>query len=442
MYFPKVLLIITFSLFSYLGFSQNKTLYKFDFGSSNTQKGFTTVTSKTKYSKNLGYGFVGNSQITETVTDKKNKIQSDYCSSSNSFYFSVDIPEGNYDVKLILGDKNGTSNTTIKVENRRLMLEGISTTKGEIRSEVITVNVRTPKINDFEKVLLKPREKEYLHWDAQLTIEFAGDEPKICGMVISKAENIPVVFLSGNSTVVDQAHEPFSAWGQMIPRFFEGKKVVVANFAESGETIRSFVQEKRLDKVMSLMKAGDYFFIEFAHNDQKPNSGVFAQTTYKEYLRTYIQKTLEKGATPVLVTSMHRRRFADRGKIQNSLENFPDAMREVAKEQNVALIDLNIMSKTLYEALGVEESKKIFLHYPANSFSNNPNEIHDDTHFSNYGAYQLAKCVLEGIKTAKLPISKFIVRDFLPFNPAQPDAISKWKFPPSPYVDFVKPDGN
>ncbi|MBK6976701.1 MAG: hypothetical protein IPH28_05945 [Cytophagaceae bacterium] len=230
MYFPKVLLIITFSLFSYLRFSQNKTLYKFDFGSSKTQKGFTTVTSKTKYSKNLGYGFVGNSQITETVTDKKNKIQSDYCSSSNSFYFSVDIPEGNYDVKLILGDKNGTSNTTIKVENRRLMLEGISTTKGEIRSEVITVNVRTPKINDFEKVLLQPREKEYLHWDAQLTIEFAGDEPKICGMVISKAENIPVIFLSGNSTVVDQAHEPFSAWGQMIPRFFEGKKVVVANF--------------------------------------------------------------------------------------------------------------------------------------------------------------------------------------------------------------------
>lgn len=187
-------------------------------------------------------------------------------------------------------------------------------------------------------------------------------------MVISKAENIPVIFLAGNSTVVDQAHEPFSAWGQMIPRFFEGKKVVVANFAESGETIRGFVLEKRLDKVMSLMKAGDYFFIEFAHNDQKPNSGVFAQTTYKEYLRTYIQKTREKEATPVLVTSMHRRRFDDRGKIQNSLENFPDAMREVAKEQNVALIDLNIMSKTLYEALGVDESKKIFLHYPPTHF--------------------------------------------------------------------------
>ena len=427
---------------SFNALAQPKTEFKFDFGSGKVAKGYTQVSVESYYSKEKGFGFMPNSKVENVSRKGKNALTSDFCTSKEPFFFTVDIPEGNYDVTLILGDAEGESTTTVKVENRRLMLEKVSTTKGEFLTKNFTVNVKTPQINATEKVKLKPRELNYLHWDNQLTFEFSDSSPKVCAIEISKSDDdIITVFLAGNSTVVDQAQEPYAAWGQMIPRFFKAEKVVFANHAESGETIRSFISEKRLDKIMSQIKAGDYFFIEFAHNDQKANSGVEANTTYKDYLRSFIQKTKAKGATPVLVTSMHRRNFDATGKIVNTLGDFPEAMRQVAKDENVALIDLNAMSKTLFETLGIENSMKAFVHYAANTFPGQDKDIHDDTHFSNYGAYQLAKCMVEGIKSTKLGISKYILDGLPNYNPAKPDSLESWNFPYSPLVNVIKPDG-
>lgn len=431
------------SLCSFQSFSQATTDFKFDFGSGKVAKGYTQVLPTSVYSKEKGFGFLPNAQIVSETRKGKNALTSDFCTSTQPFFFTVDIPEGNYDVKLLLGDTKGTSTTTVKVENRRLMLEKVITTDGEIVTKEFTVNVRTPNINATEKVKLKPRELAYLHWDNQLTFEFNDASPKICGLEITKASDKTVtVFLAGNSTVVDQAQEPFAAWGQMIPRFFKAKNVVFANYAESGETIKSFAGAKRLDKVMSLIKAGDYFFIEFAHNDQKAGTGIEANTTYKEYLKSYIQQTKEKGAIPVLVTSMLRRHFNAEGKINNSLGEFPEAMRQVAKEENVALIDLNAMSKVLFETMGPQKSMKAFVHYDANTFPEQTKAIHDDTHFSNYGAYELAKCIVEGIKQAKLGIANDLLDGLPSFNPANPDDEASFNFPHSPLVNVVKPDGN
>ncbi|MDZ7900405.1 MAG: rhamnogalacturonan acetylesterase [Arcicella sp.] len=444
MRFGSILLItILLILTSLDSFSQNETSFKFDFGSGRTEKGYITVSAESVYSKEKGFGFMPNSKVKSLNRKTKNALTSDFCTSKESFFFTVDIPEGNYDVKLILGDADGESITTIKVENRRLMLEKVSTKKGEFITKNFTVNVKKPQINATEKVKLKPRELNYLHWDNQLTFEFSDALPKVCGLEITKAvDDITTIFLAGNSTVVDQAQEPYAAWGQMIPRFFKAEKVVFANHAESGETIRSFVSEKRLDKIMSQIKANDYLFIEFAHNDQKSNSGVEANTTYKEYLRNYIQKVREKGATPVLVTSMYRRNFDADGKLINTLGDFPEAMRQTAKDENVVLIDLNAMSKTLFETLGVENSKKAFVHYVANTFPNQDKEIHDDTHFSNYGAYQLAKCIVEGIRNSKLSLANYILNELPTFDPAKPDSFTTWSFPHSPLVSVIKPDGN
>lgn len=444
MQFSTILLITNLLLLKTLdSFSQNETEFKFDFGMGKTAKSYTQISPESIYTKEKGFGFIPNTKVESMSRKGKNALTTDFCTSKEPFFFTVDIPEGNYNIKLTLGDAEGESTTTVKVENRRLMLEKISTSQGEIVTKTFTVNVKSPQINATEKVKLKPRELNYLHWDNQLTFEFNGTAPKICGLEISKAaDDITTVFLAGNSTVVDQVQEPYAAWGQMIPRFFKAEKVVFANHAESGETIRSFVSEKRLDKIMSQIKAGDYFFIEFAHNDQKANSGVEANTTYKEYLRTYIQKTREKGATPVLVTSMYRRNFDAAGKLVNTLGDFPEAMRQTANEQNVALIDLNAMSKTLFEALGVENSKKAFVHYAANTFPGQDKEIHDDTHFSNYGAYQLAKCIIEGIKKANLGISEYLLNGLPTFDPSKPDPLETWSFPHSPLVKVIKPDGN
>src|SRR5690606_30511697 len=191
---------------------------------------------------------------------------------------------------------------------------------------------------------------------------------------------IPTIYLAGNSTVVDQEYEPWAAWGQMITAFFR-PEVAVANYAESGESLKSFIAEKRLKKILSVIKPGDYLFIEFAHNDQKAGGAYVAPFTgYKDHLKLFIKAAREKGAIPVLVTSMHRRNFNENGEIINTLDNYPEAMRQVGKEENATVIDLNKMSKTLYEAMGPEKSKRAFVHYPAGTFPGQDKVLNDNTH--------------------------------------------------------------
>jgi hypothetical protein len=129
---------------------------------------------------------------------------------------------------------------------------------------------------------------------------------------------------------------------------------------------------------------------------------------------------------------MNRRTFDAEGKITNSLAAYPGAMREVAAEQQVALIDLNAMSKTLFEALGAEGTLRAFMHYPANSFPNQTEAISDDTHFNGYGAYELARCIVHGIRQDKLPLRKYQTSDVPDFNPAAPDPVDTFSLPATP----------
>jgi lysophospholipase L1-like esterase len=229
--------------------------------------------------------------------------------------------------------------------------------------------------------------------------------------------------------VVDQDTEPWTAWGQILPRFFN-PGVVIANHAESGETTRSFITEERLPKVMSTMRPGDYLLIQFGHNDQKPNA--VSLDDYKALLIDYIAQTRAKGATPVLVTSVNRRTFDSEGKITNTLAANTEAMREIAAAQHVALIDLNAMSKTLFEAMGPEGSMKAFMHYPANAYVNQTEAINDNTHFNSYGAYELARCIVHGMRAAKLPVVKFLSRDIPDFDPVKPDPQATFHLPATP----------
>jgi lysophospholipase L1-like esterase len=292
-------------------------------------------------------------------------------------------------------------------------------------------------------VRLKPREINYLHWDNKLTLEFSRQDVKICAVEIAKIENIPTIFLAGNSTVVDQDREPWAAWGQMIPAFFQPKKIAVANYAESGETLKAFKGERRLEKIWSMSKPGDYLFIEFAHNDQKPGGNHLDPfTTYKQTLKEWIAEARKRQMIPVLVTSMNRRTFDSTGHITNSLLDYPEAMRQAGKEENVPVIDLNAMSKVLYEAWGPEKSIKAFVHFPANTFSNQKEELKDNTHFTSYGAYELAKCVVNGIKQNLPSLAKYLKQNLPAFNPSHPDAFEKFNLPASSFIGSVKPDGH
>ncbi len=421
--------------------------YKFDFGTARTAVGYIAITPQTMFSYQTGYGLDGGS-VTEAVDRSGNAVTGDFITSNKPFFFSVKLPDGNYDVRITFGDTKGTSATTVRTECRRLMLENIRTTRGQLVTESFTVHIKDSLIRNparyiVSKVKLKEREYQYRHWDNLLTIEFNDSLPKVCAVEIIPNTTGATIFLAGNSTVVDQDREPWAAWGQMFPRFLVPGKVTVANYAESGETMKAFNGERRLEKIWSLGKAGDYLFIEFTHNDQKTGGNhLDAFTTYKETLKEWIKEARNRKIIPVLVTSMHRRKFDSSGHIINTLENYPEAMRQTAKEEDVALIDLNAMSKILYETWGVEKSLKAFVHYPANTFPGQDKKLEDNTHFSPYGGYQLARCVIGSIQQQNLSLAKFIRKDVTPFNPVQPLPFENFYWPQSVVVELAKPDGN
>lgn len=352
--------------------------------------------------------------------------------------FSIRVPEGDYRITLELGGDKA-SETTVKAEARRLMLEGVRVRARKAETRAIVVNVRRPDLTPpprnapgGTRVLLNPREVGGFNWDDKLTLEFCGPTAAVRRLRIDPV-TVPTVFLAGDSTVTDQNGEPAASWGQMLPRFFK-PQVSVANHAESGETLKSFLTEHRLDKLLSGIKPGDWLLIQFGHNDQKaqwPQTYVEAATTYRDYLRAYAGEARRRGATPVLVASMHRRKFDAAGKIVNTHGDYPQAVRDTAKALDVPLIDLHAMSAALYEALGPDQAPKAF---------NDGGK--DATHHNNYGAYQLARCVVEGIRAGVPDLAAHLMTDLPPFDPAKPPSPDTFTLSPSAARSQEPPRGN
>ena len=341
--------------------------------------------------------------------------------SDQPFLFSVRFPEGNYLVTVTFGDDAVASTNTVKAEMRRLMVEQAIVAKGESATRSFVVNVRTPRIASGGDVKLKAREKdsELINWDDKLTLEFNGTRPSLRALHIKPMET-PTIFLTGDSTVCDQPREPWNSWGQMLPRFF-GSRIAVANYAQSGESIKSSFSARRFEKVFSLMKTNDWLLVQFGHNDMK-DKATNALAAYRSNLKKIVARTRELGATPVLVTSMERKAGVER----DTLGDYPQTVRDVAKEDGVALIDLHAISKVLYRALGTNLNQA----------------FQDGTHHNNYGSYELARCVVEGIRANVPALAPFLAEGAGPFDPAHPDAPDTFTMAVSPLQDTKKPDGD
>jgi len=392
---------------------------RFDFGTERTELGYTLVSPLMRYSVERGYGFEPGSKV-EMLDHGGDPVFGDGVSGEDPFFFSVALPQGDYRVTVTLGGAATESATTIKAESRRLMLEDVRSAGGESVTRSFAVNVRTPEIASGGRVRLKDRERSYLHWDDKLTLEFNGTRPSVASLEIRPAPKAVTVYLAGDSTVTDQPREPWNSWGQMLTRFFDAR-VSVANHAESGESIRSSLGARRFDKIFSSIKPGDYLFFQFGHNDMKEKAAD-ALATYRANLERLIDRTREKGATPVLVTSMERKSGVKR----DTLREYPSTVREVAASKGVALIDLHAMSKVLYGALGSDLDKA----------------FQDGTHHNNYGSYELAKCVVEGIRRSGLRLVRYLREEVEPFDPARPDPVAEFALPATPLWDGRKPDGD
>lgn len=244
-----------------------------------------------------------------------------------------------------------------------------------------------------------------------------------------KTENpVITIFMIGDSTMADKNTEggnPERGWGQMLPGFFS-EEVRVDNHAINGRSSKSFIDEGRWDKVLSLIKKGDYVFIQFGHNDEKndPERHTDAGSTFDGNLRRFVNEARAKGGIPVLFSPIVRRNFAmsaDSTTIWNAVKQDdlrPDTQNEtltegnqlvdthgdyrlsplhVARELNVPFVDMNRITHNLVESMGPENSKRLFMWIPPHTIPALPQGRKDNTHLNIYGGRIVAGLAADAI---------------------------------------------
>ncbi|MBK1835211.1 rhamnogalacturonan acetylesterase [Roseibacillus ishigakijimensis] len=345
------------------------------------------------------------------------------------------LPEGNHTITI-----THEGPLTVKAEDRRLMT--LVPPSPQEKFLQFTVNTRSPALQDGREVRLrKPEDRTGFTWDDKLTLEFFPHAKGITGIEVVAAEAASTVFLAGDSTVTDQNREPWAGWGQMLPAFFDSG-VAIANHAESGRALFSFRGERRLQKILEAAREGDYVLVQFGHNDQKDKraeAGPF--TTYRADLEDFIARIRATGAQPVLVTPMERRRWSE-GKPGQTLSDYAAAVRQVGEAEEVPVLDLHIRSLELYTALGEEGSREAFVHYPAHTFPEQHEALRDDTHHSNYGAYELARCLVEEIRVHLPALAGSLRPGIAAFDPRKPEAAGTVQLPAGLPQASEKPEGN
>lgn len=204
---------------------------------------------------------------------------------------------------------------------------------------------------------------------------------------------------------------PETGWGMVLPDYFDGQKVRFENHAQNGRSTKSFRTLGHWEKMIAKVSKGDYVFLQFGHNDSKsedPARYAPAQTAYRENLLKFIAEIRAKGAQPVLLTPVVRRKFDAQGKLIPTHGDYPAVVREIAAKQNIPLIDLTEKSRTLLENLGVEKSKALFLHLSGGIYPKFPEAKEDNTHFTAFGAAHVAALVAEGVRESNLELRNLL----------------------------------
>ena len=229
------------------------------------------------------------------------------------------------------------------------------------------------------------------------------------------------VYLIGDSTVADYTLEkdyttkryPLAGWGQVFQPFLQrinlshvkhiikGDSAIVDDRAKGGRSTRTFFEEGRWMEVYNSLKKNDVVLIQFGHNDasvEKPERYV-TTTGYKQYLRLFIQQTLQKGARPILVTPVARNYPWKDGRLTNVHGEYPQAMKDVGAEMKVPVIDLNQLSMDAFAARGQEYvTEHYFMNFGPGKYVAYPEGQKDNTHFTPEGATEIARLIFDAMK--------------------------------------------
>ncbi|MEU4251415.1 rhamnogalacturonan acetylesterase [Amycolatopsis sp. NPDC026612] len=315
------------------------------------------------------------------------------CSGTAPIKCHFAVAPGNYDVTVGLGSTTKAASTSMSVEARRQVLNAVSTNAGQVVPTTVTVNVRTPEGQPTGQGGTGT---------AGLDITFGGSAPAIGSLTVTAAQTPLVTYLAGDSTVCDQPAAPYTGWGQILPTAVR-QGAVIANYADSGESSGSFLATKALFPTLKpLIKSKDLVLIQFGHNDKQTTA-----TAFRDNLTKLVTGVRERGGIPVLVTPPVRRLFSGSKLTPTALHvngvgvDLPAVIRALGKSANVPVLDLTAKSKTLVESLGSSGSQKIYLTAASDG-------VTDNTHFSVYGATQMANLVVQGIREQNLPLAAYL----------------------------------
>lgn len=238
----------------------------------------------------------------------------------------------------------------------------------------------------------------------------------LCGLFLvsfAPPDKKTKVYLIGDSTIANKEVRayPETGWGMPFAYFFDST-VIVDNRAKNGRSTRTFLSENLWQPVADALQPGDYVLMQFGHNDESKEKvdRYTSPDDYKKNLVKFITETKAKGAIPVLLTPVSRRKFDASGNAVETHAEYAPLVKEVAAAQNVALIDLNEKSKALYQAFGAETSKLLFLQLAAGEHPNYPEGKVDNTHFSELGARKIAQIVLAEVRRLELDLAKHVIK--------------------------------
>lgn len=364
--------------------------WTFDFGAGAAAAGHVKVTTaNAAYDSARGWGFAAGGAISFRQRSGPDDERGDFCIPLGAT-FIIDAPDGNYTVTALFGDAIAPTETVVKAAPGRLMLPVVRTEAGQFARHSFALRASGGAIR----------------------LSFAGSAPRLNALQIAAAPHMPTLYLAGDSTVTDEAEEmfPYAGWGQMLPRWLKAD-VAVVNFAKSGRSSRSFIGEGRLDAIARELKPHDMLLVQFGHNDQKPDEERHTEpsSSYAEHLRRYVDVARERDVLPILVTPVQRRYFLPGGELADTHGEYAEAVRRLAVELDVPLVDLALRSKTLFEALGPEGTKAVFMWAAPGEFMRFPGGVEDNTHFQEQGAIRIAGLVAEALKELRLqPLHKYV----------------------------------
>lgn len=233
----------------------------------------------------------------------------------------------------------------------------------------------------------------------------------LCFVSFKNEEKKIKIFMAGDSTmsIKDPKYYPETGWGMPFTQFWNSN-VEVVNKAKNGRSTKTFRAEGLWNEIITNASEGDYVFIQFGHNDEVKEK-VGSYTTPEEFtnnLKNYIAETKSKKAIPILLTPVARRKFDSTGKIVSTHEQYANLVRSVAIQENIVLIDLDKTSMDMYQQMGVETSRLLFVQLKPGEHPNYPDGKEDNTHFNELGARLVAQLVLKSIREQLPDLSAYV----------------------------------